>query len=331
MVLSRIMTEPTYHVSVFLAESLEYLAIKSDGRYLDATLGGGGHTEALLKILGTTGEVVALDRDGEAVERAVKKFSGEPRLKIHRTPFSRLGEIAIPNSLDGVLFDLGVSSRQLDARGRGFTFAPEAPLDMRMDDRESLDAAVWIQTTGEREMARAFRLNSDLEKPGKLAAALKVSLKERDLAHSTQRAGDSLDAHQTIDSNWLREQVLAALKPSPMDTARTLARVFQAIRMEVNGELEEIRQGLRFATEALKPGGRLVVLSYHSVEDRTVKETVGELEKDCLCPPQLPVCRCGGRNRRLRKVLRKPLVPSDIEIAQNPRARSAKLRALERV
>jgi 16S rRNA (cytosine1402-N4)-methyltransferase len=184
-----------------------------------------------------------------------------------------------------------------------------------MNPTEGLDADAWIRSSDEETLTRAFSRNSDLPRSRSLSRAI-------------------LDAAANCDvltSDALRAAVDAVYRPHAMERNGLLARVFQAIRMEVNAELAEIAEGLRGAVRSLKKGGRLVVLSYHSVEDRAVKETVAEFEKDCLCPPNLPICQCGGANRQLRKVVRKPLLASADEIRRNPRARSAKLRVLEKV
>jgi 16S rRNA (cytosine1402-N4)-methyltransferase len=213
------------------------------------------------------------------------------------------------------LFDLGVSSHQLDERSRGFSFEPGAPLDMRMGPDAETGALEWLKAVSEEDLARAFGANSDLERPRALAKRVKLLLSE--------------DPAPTSD--LLRRAVDGIYRPRDGERAGLLARVFQAIRMEVNRETGEIRDGLTAAVNALAKGGRVCVLSYHSVEDRVVKEVFVEFERDCVCPSDLPVCVCGGNRRRLRKVVRRPQVASDAEIASNPRARSAKLRVMEKV
>jgi 16S rRNA (cytosine1402-N4)-methyltransferase len=230
-------------------------------------------------------------------------------------PFSRLAEFCAPGSLAGALFDLGVSSRQLDARERGFTFEPGAALDMRMGPDAGETALEWLRSCSEEELAAAFRRNSDLDRSRSLARRVKGFLEE------TPEAGSDL----------LRRAVQETYRPRDNERAGLLARVFQAIRMEVNREAGEIREGLAAAVEALAPGGRVCVLSYHSVEDRHVKEVFGALERDCICPPELPVCVCGGNRRVLRRVVRRPLEAPAAEVAANPRARGAKLRVMEKL
>jgi 16S rRNA (cytosine1402-N4)-methyltransferase len=299
-------------------EIVEHLVIDKDGAYLDATLGGGGHAARILAALGPRGKVIGLDRDMEAVERNRKAFADEPRMRVERSEFARLSEFCPPGSLSGALFDLGVSSRQLDARERGFSFAPGTALDMRMGS-EGATAADLLRAWDEWELASVLRRNADIEEAKRLARHIREEL-------------DALgEGDGGFDSDLLRRAVDRLPGVRPDNRNSLLARVFQAIRMEVNDEMGQVEAGMRAAVAALKPGGRLCVLSYHSVEDRKVKETVADFEKECICPPGLPVCVCGRNHRRLRKVLRKPALPAKAEMDRNPRARSAKLRVLEKV
>lgn len=302
-----------YHAPVMAEEILDLLAIKPDGLYLDATFGGGGHAGRILERLGDRGGLIGLDRDMEAVERGRKLFAEDRRVRIEQTAFARLGEYCAPESLSGAIFDLGVSSRQLDERGKGFSFAPGTALDMRMAG-EGPTAAELLASWDEWELASVLRRNADIDEAKRLARAILARV----------------EAGEPMTSDLLRKAVetLPGLRGDNRNAM--LARVFQAIRMEVNGEVGQIEEGLKAAVAALKPGGRLCVLSYHSVEDRAVKETVAAFEKECSCPPELPVCMCGSDQRRLRKVLRKPALPSPAEMEINPRSRSAKLRVLEK-
>ncbi len=304
-----------YHDPVMPEETLEHLIQNADGQYLDATLGGSGHTRLILSRLSAEGRILAMDRDPEAIARGKSLLGQEARVTLVHKPFSEVASVTGEETLDGALFDLGVSSRQLDARERGFSFASGTSLDMRMNTEADLDADTWIRTSDEGELSVAFSRNSDLPR-------------SRQLARNLQEAAAQ---SETLTSDDLRAIVEKVYRPLPQERNGILARVFQAIRMEVNGELREIAVGLRGAVQALKKGGRLVVLSYHSAEDRAVKETVASFERDCICPPELPICRCGGNNRKLRKVVRKPLLAKAEEIRRNPRARSAKLRVLEKV
>lgn len=302
-----------YHAPVMAPEILDHLVLDPAGLYLDATLGGGGHARRIVERLGPEGGLIGLDRDMEAVDRGRITFSGDGRVRIERAEFSRLGEYCAPGSLSGALFDLGVSSRQLDVREKGFSFAPGTALDMRMGS-EGPTAADFIAGWDEWELASVLRRNADIDEAKRLARAILALVGEG----------------REMTSDLLREAVDKLPGMRSDNRNAMLARVFQAIRMEVNGEVDQIAIGIKAAVTALKPGGRLCVLSYHSVEDRAVKEAVAEFEKDCVCPPNLPVCMCGSANRRLRKVLRKPGLPTAAERAVNPRARSAKLRVLEK-
>lgn len=307
-----------YHRPVLEQEVADFLVRDASASYLDATLGGGGHTRALLARLGPEGRLTSFDRDPQAVEQCRALIESDPRLTVHLAPFSRIAGFCAPGTFAGALFDLGVSSHQLDARERGFSFEPGGTLDMRMGPDADVSALEWLQNVSQEDLARAFYGNSDLEKSRVLARRVKELLA-------------AVPASETPGSDLLRQAVQDVYRPRDNERASLLARVFQAIRMEVNREADEIRIGLNAAVEALARGGRVAVLSYHSVEDRKVKEVFAELERDCVCPRELPVCMCGGNRRVLRKVLRRPLEASAEEIAVNPRARSAKLRVMEKV
>lgn len=298
-----------------LSECLEFLNLRAGGVFADCTLGGGGHSEAISARLGGSGILHCFDRDPEAIAFARRRLEKAlPKVVFHEVPFGNLREELEENSLDGVLYDLGISSRQVDSAERGFTFTGAVPLDLRMDTRQALDAQKWLRSVSEGDLARAFRENSDLEKPMKLARAIKASLTEAPVLPSD-----------------IRSSALKTYPEKRREINGILARIFQAIRMEVNGELAEIEKSLDGAVECLRPTGRMVVISYHSAEDRRVKQVAAKWERACICPPNLPLCTCGGKNEKLRKVLKKPLQPGAAEVARNPRARSAKLRVYERV
>lgn len=303
-----------YHLPVMADEIVEHLVIDKEGAYLDATLGGGGHSGRILAALGEGGRVIGLDRDMEAVERNKANFASEPRMRVERSEFGRLAEFCAPGSLAGALFDLGVSSRQLDSRERGFSFAPGTALDMRMGS-EGPAAADFLAGWEAHELIGILRNNADIDEAKKLAHNILDEVRAGGEMNSDliRRAVDKLPGMRDENRNGL------------------LARVFQAIRMEVNDEMGQVEAGLKAAVAALRKGGRLCVLSYHSVEDRKVKETLAGFEKDCICPPNLPVCMCGGNHRQIRKVLRKPALPAAAEMDRNPRARSAKLRVAEKL
>jgi 16S rRNA (cytosine1402-N4)-methyltransferase len=309
-----------YHDPVMLAECLEGLNIKPNGTYGDCTLGGGGHSYAIANKLNENGTLHAFDRDEEAIAFATKRLAGvKCKFVVHPVRFGMIGAEIEADTLDGVLYDLGISSHQVDDSSRGFTFVGNNPLDLRMDRREGVSAQEWLFKVSADDLAQALRKNADMDRAFKLATRMV------EMASTLKAEGREI----------LPDDVKAVVESVFPDKRREvnglLARVFQAIRMEVNGELKEIEDSLRSAVDCLKVGGRLVVMSYHSVEDRCVKETVAEFEKACICPENLPVCVCGGNHQRLKKVNRKPILPSDEEIARNSRARSAKLRIYERV
>ncbi len=306
-----------YHSPVLFEECMDALVVNPDGVYADCTLGGGGHSEGILKRLSAKGHLHSFDRDPEAIRYAgerLRPFASQ--VTFHPVPFGRLAVEVRTNSLYGILYDLGISSHQVDDDSRGFTFCGNHPVDLRMDLRADFSAQDWLRTNSPEEMACAFKENADLDRAYKLSENIRGVLAD-------------------VKSPVLPEHLRAAAEKTYPDRMRDmngiLARIFQAIRMEVNGEMEEIRTSMRAAVEALVKGGRLVVISYHSVEDRTVKLVCAEFERDCVCPPASPVCTCGGNHRKLKKVFRKPVLPTEEEIRRNPRARSAKLRVYERV
>jgi 16S rRNA (cytosine1402-N4)-methyltransferase len=243
-------------------------------------------------------------------------------MRVERSEFGRLAEFCPPESLSGALFDLGVSSRQLDARERGFSFAPGTALDMRMGN-EGATAADLLRGWDERELAGVLRANADIEDARRLARNILAGIAAGE-AGGAPAGGD-------LDSDLIRRAVDALPGVRSDNRNSVLARVFQAIRMEVNDEMGQVQAGMRSAVAALRKGGRLCVLTYHSVEDRKVKETLAEFERECVCDPSLPVCMCGRNHRKLSKVLRKPALPTRAEMDRNPRARSAKLRVVEKV
>lgn len=311
---------PFYHNPVMLAECLEGLNIKADGVYVDCTLGGGGHSYAIANKLNSAGVLHAFDRDEEAVAYATKRLADvKCKFVVHPVRFGELKNEIAADTLDGILYDLGISSHQVDDSGRGFTFVGDNPLDLRMDRREGISAQDWLKGVDAETLAAALRKNADMDH------AFKLSTRLVEMASAVSSEG------RDILPSDVKAVVESVFPDKKREVNGLLARVFQAVRMEVNGELKEIEDSMRAAVDCLKVGGRLVVMSYHSVEDRCVKETAAEFEKACICPEHMPVCVCGGNHQRLRKVNRKPILPTDEEIAKNSRARSAKLRVYERV
>ena len=309
-----------YHNPVMLAECLEALNIKTDGTYSDCTLGGAGHSYAIALRLDERGTLHAFDRDEDAIAFAKRRLAGvKPKVIIHPVRFGELKNEIEAGTLDGILYDLGISSHQVDESSRGFTFVGDNPLDLRMDRREGVSAQEWLRTVSADDLAAALRKNADMDRAFKLSTRIVEMV-----------AAVAAENRSVLPSD-MKAVVESVFPDKRREVNGLLARVFQAIRMEVNGELKEIEDSLRAAVDCLKVGGRLVVMSYHSVEDRCVKETAAEFERDCICPEHMPVCTCGGNHRRLKKVNRKPILPTDEEIAKNSRARSAKLRVYERV
>ncbi len=306
------------HVPVLLEECLEGLNIQPDGIYLDGTLGLGGHSSAIAAKL-ASGRLIGLDRDETAIRRAgerLKPFGS--RVTLVHGRFSELDrildELNIP-AVDGMLFDLGVSSPQLDEAERGFSYRLDAPLDMRMDRSCGLTAADVVNNYAEEELSRILFTYGEERYARRISAAI-VKARELSPIENTERLVEVI--RSAMPAAALREKQHPA------------KRSFQAIRIEVNGELREVEQMMLAAPDRLKPGGRLCVISFHSLEDRIVKQGIAAREHGCTCPREAPVCTCGFV-QTLRSVHRKPILPAPQECAANPRARSARLRVAERV
>ncbi len=304
-----------FHKPVLLDEALEFLAPRSGGNYLDATLGGGGHAEAILRAKEAT-QVLGVDRDPDALSYArVRLEDFADRVNLVVGDYARSGELFDlgEGTLSGVLVDLGVSSHQIDTLERGFSFRAGAPLDMRMGgpSADSQSAADLLNELSRDELAVIFRHYGELRRAKRLATAI-VERREAE----PFKVSDDLS--EVVEAVWGR--------PAPPSD---LARVFQALRIAVNREIESLERALPLFRDLLKPQGRLVVISYHSLEDRPVKRAFREWSRDCVCPPEIPVCRCRGR--ALGHVLtRRPIRPTEEEVARNPRSRSACLRAWEK-
>jgi 16S rRNA (cytosine1402-N4)-methyltransferase len=302
-----------YHTPVLLNECIESLHIRHNYDYADCTLGGGGHSEKIAELLGEGQKLHCFDRDIDAINAAKPRLAkfGE-KVICHLEPFSNLGKELAPETLGGILYDLGVSSHQIDA-GRGFSFAGNEVLDMRMDASSPKNAQDYLKEVSEENLAKAFRENSDLESATRLAKHIlqSISNKEKITAANLSAAVEEVYGNRKEDWNSLK------------------ARVFQAIRMEVNSEIQEIKKSMEAAVRCLKNSGRLCVITYHSKEARAVKDVLSVFEKNCLCNSNLPVCVCGGSNRKIKKVNKK--TPSADELKKNSRSRSAVLRVYEKV
>jgi 16S rRNA (cytosine1402-N4)-methyltransferase len=313
------MPAPPAHVPVQLDRIVALLTppLQRGGVVVDATLGLGGHAEALLRAV-PTGRVVGVDRDPEAVRRSGERLAPyADRITLVHAVYDELPDVLAGlgiERVDGVLFDLGVSSLQLDATERGFSYAHDAPLDMRMDPTTGRTAADVLNTYPYADLARILREYGEERFAGRIAQAIVRARAETPLTSTSALA------------DLVRHAIPAATRRHGGHPAK---RTFQALRIEVNAELAALRQALPAAIAALAVGGRIVALSYHSLEDRLVKQAIAAGLKGCVCPPDLPVCAC-GREPELRLLVRSEQ-PSDAEVAANPRAASARLRAAERV
>ena len=307
------------HYSVLLRECIEGLNISKNGIYVDGTAGGAGHSREIARRL-TGGRLIAIDQDSEAVRTATERLMpfGE-RATVVRSNFSELSsvcEMLGVTGIDGLLLDLGCSSRQFDEPTRGFTYRyPDAPLNMRMDDRNPLTAEIVLNTYSEEELKRILWLYGEERFSGRIARLIVEEREKKPLTTTGE----------------LVEIVKRAIPQKARDGGHHPAkRTFQAIRIAVNGELDVIEPAIESAARLLNPGGRIVIISFQSLEDRIVKETYKRLSEGCTCPKSLPLCVCGNKPL-LRLVNRKPILPSDEELNENPRSRSAKLRIAERI
>ncbi len=306
------------HQPVLLEECLEGLQIRPEGIYVDGTLGRAGHSLEIVRRL-KGGRLIALDRDMTALEAARERLADYmDRVTLVHTNFSALKqvleELNLLGQVDGMLFDLGVSSPQLDEAERGFSYMQDAPLDMRMDTTAALTARDVVNTWDEAELRRILSAYGEERYAQRIAAAICRRRAERPIETTLELVEIIRGA---MPAQALREKQHPA------------KRSFQAIRIAVNGELDELPPMLSAAVEGLRPGGRLAVITFHSLEDRIVKQTLRDLATGCTCPPEFPVCVC-GRKPKLTLVSRKPVTAGEEELARNPRARSAKLRLAER-
>ena len=306
------------HRPVLLAECLEALHIRPDGVYVDGTLGRAGHSLEIAKRL-TTGRLIGIDRDETAIAAAQERLRDYmDHVTLVHSNFDRIGEILeelnIPGA-DGMLFDLGVSSPQLDDAQRGFSYMHDAPLDMRMDRTAPLDARQVVNEWSYEELRRIlYDFGEERYAPA--------------IAKGICRARETAPIETTLQ---LVDVIKSAMPPQALrEKQHPAKRSFQAIRIAVNGELDALPPMLHAGCDHLKPGGRLAVISFHSLEDRIIKKTMQELATGCTCPPSFPVCVC-GKTPKMKLISRKPILPGEAELAENPRARSAKLRVAEKL
>lgn len=304
------------HAPVLLREVLEGLNVQAAGRYLDATFGRGGHTAALLEELGPAGAVVAIDRDAEAIHAGVLRFVAEPRLTLIRGAFSHLTELLSaagqPRGFDGMLFDLGVSSPQLDNAARGFSFLHDGPLDMRMDNETGITAQAWLARAPEHEISAVIRDYGEERFAKRIARAIVAARHSGPLTSTVQLA-----------------EIVAAAVPAREPGKHPATRTFQAIRIHLNAELAEIDAALRQSVDLLKPGGRLCVISFHSLEDGRVKQFMQRQSREDPVYAGLPEVPPHARPK-LRRI-GKAVHPGEPEVKRNPRARSSILRIAERL
>lgn len=307
------------HISVLLDECIKYLNIRPDGIYVDGTLGLGGHSEAILERLTAGGTLIGIDRDDHALEDAGKRLARFGRQAVlvkgnFGDVASILTKLGIPK-VDGMMFDLGVSSPQLDDPARGFSYMKDAPLDMRMDERAPLTAAHILNTWSEAELRSILWRYGEERYSGRIAAAIVARREEK-----------------TFETTFELVDVIRGAMPAAAlrEKQHPAKRSFQGIRIAVNDELGSLERMLTEAPERLETGGRLLVISFHSLEDRMVKESIRSREAGCTCPKEFPVCTCGFV-QTLKSVTRKPVAPTREEMERNPRARSARLRIAEKV
>ncbi|UOF89148.1 16S rRNA (cytosine(1402)-N(4))-methyltransferase RsmH [Fodinisporobacter ferrooxydans] len=307
-----------HHTSVFHKEAVELLLVRPDGWYVDCTLGGAGHTRQLLDQSSPNGQVIAFDQDETAIANArqlLREYGDRIHLIHDNFQALRFHMEAMQVEVDGVLFDLGVSSPQLDVGERGFSYQHDAPLDMRMDRRNPLSAYTIVNEWPKEEITRIIREFGEENWAARIGEFI---VEKRQAA--------------PIETTWQLVDVIKAAIPARArrEGPHPAKRTFQAIRIAVNDELGVFERTLRDALDLVTQGGRVAVITFHSLEDRICKQVMQEYAKGCICPPQFPICKC-GQTPRVKLVTRKPVLPTQAELDQNPRARSAKLRVAEKL
>ena len=307
-----------HHVSVLLEECIDGLNIKPDGIYVDGTLGGAGHSSRIAAQL-TTGRLIGIDRDEIALDAAARRLEPyKDRVTLVHSNFCEIASVLKQlniDGVDGVLLDLGVSSPQLDDGSRGFSYMADAPLDMRMDNTDALTAATVVNTWPYEELKRILYDYGEERYAPQIASAICRKREQKPIATTLE----------------LVDVIRSAMPPAALrEKQHPAKRSFQAIRIAVNDELGAVEKVMRDAVPCLNPGGRLAVITFHSLEDRIVKNAMAEAARGCTCPPNFPVCVC-GKKPKVKLITRKPIVSGDEELEVNPRARSAKLRICEKL
>ncbi len=307
--------EPVYHVPVMGQEVVDYLIKKTDGIYLDGTLGGGGHAELILNKLSNDASYFGIDRDIDAIKVARKRLKGYSNFSAFQTTFEQIDEVVKQTGIekiDGILLDLGVSSWQIDNDERGFSFRPGVALDMRMNIEQELRGEWILNNYGKDKLKTIFKDYGEERFSGKIAYRIVKAREEKRI----EKTGDLL--------------ALIDRCVNPRFATKSYARIFQALRIEVNNELEILKQTLDESIKYLAKKGRLAIITYHSLEDRIVKNFMRDAENPCTCPPEFPVCVC-GKKQKLKRIKPHFILPSEEAINNNARSRSAKLRVAERV
>ena len=307
-----------HHVSVLLQECLDGLAIKPDGVYVDGTLGGAGHSSRIAEKL-TTGRLIGIDRDPVALKAAGERLEPyKDRITLVHSNFCEIAQVLQDlnvSGVDGILLDLGVSSPQLDDAERGFSYMADAPLDMRMNGTDALTAREVVNSWPQEELRRILYTYGEERYAPQIAAAICRRREEKPIETTLELV------------DVIRSAMPAAALREKQHPAK---RSFQAIRIAVNDELGSVEKVMRDAIPLLKPGGRMAVITFHSLEDRIVKTAMADAAKGCTCPPSFPVCVC-GKKPQVKLVSRKPITAGDAELTENPRSRSAKLRVCEKL
>lgn len=305
-----------YHIPVMLNESIEYLNIKKNGIYCDFTLGGGGHFSVIAQNLGENGTAIGIDRDLTAINLAKNRdLKAKCKIIIEQSPFSHFEDVLKKHNIekvDGILMDLGVSSHQFDAGERGFSYRSNAKLDMRMNRNDLKSAYDYINFSDEDELTKILGDFGEVRNPQRMAKKIVSARKNKEI----ETTGEFI-AILNEEYGELQNSVLS--------------KIFQAFRIAVNGELDELQNALKKSLDYLNTNGRLVVISYHSLEDRIVKNFLRDNAKNCICPQELPKCVCGGKSAKIKIVTKKSIEAAKDEILENRRARSAKLRCGERI